>query len=225
LISISSASRCLWLSFLESFRSSGTLSGCRITAPADTGPTAFTYDPADPTPTIGGRSLVPPYGYADDSALAERTDVLAFTGPPLPEPIEVFGAPVAELAHRTDNPADLFVRISEVDPQDRSQNVSDAFVRLDPDHRDGLVRVELDPVAHRFAAGNRIRLLVCGGSFPRWERNLGTSEPAGTAVTMARSHQSIDLAASRVRLPVERGLSPTARVATVTRAAMMMAPR
>lgn len=194
-------------------------------APADTGPTAFTYDPADPTPTIGGRSLVPPYGYADDSALAERTDVLAFTGPPLPEPIEVFGAPVAELAHRTDNPADLFVRISEVDPQDRSQNVSDAFVRLDADHRDGLVRVELDPVAHRFAAGNRIRLLVCGGSFPRWERNLGTSEPAGTAVTMARSHQSIDLAASRIRLPVERGLSPTARVATVARAAMMMAPR
>jgi hypothetical protein len=57
-------------------------------------------------------------------------------------------------------------------------------------------------VAHRFTAGNRIRLLVCGGSFPRWERNLGTSEPAGTAVTMARSQRSIDLAGSRVRLPV-----------------------
>ena len=142
------------------------------------GPAMFTYDPADPTPTIGGRSLVPPYGYADDSALAERPDVLAFTGPPLPEPLEVFGAPVAELAHRTDNPADLFVRISEVDSQGRSQNVSDALVRLDPAHRNGPVHVELDPVAHRFTAGNRIRLLVCGGSFPRWERNLGTSEPA-----------------------------------------------
>jgi uncharacterized protein len=178
----------------------GVLSG--PPAPAGAEPASFTYDPAHPTPTIGGRSLVPPYGYADDSALAERPDVLAFTGTPLPEPLEVFGAPVAELAHRTTGPADLFVRISEVDPQGRSQNVSDAFVRLDPAHRDDPVRVELDPVAHRFAAGNRIRLLVCGGSFPRWERNLGTGEPAGTAVTMARSHQSIDLAASWVRLPV-----------------------
>jgi putative CocE/NonD family hydrolase len=171
-------------------------------ASADAEPATFTYDPADPTPTIGGRSLVPPMGYADDSALAERSDVLAFTGPPLPGPVEVHGTPVAELTHRTDRPADLFVRISEVDRNGRSRNVSDAFLRLDPDHRDGVVRVELDPVAHRFAAGNRIRLLVAGGSFPRWERNLGTSEPAGTSVAMAPSQHRIDLAGSRLRLPV-----------------------
>ncbi len=178
----------------------GGLSG--QAAPAGSEPARFTYDPADPTPTIGGRALVPPYGYADDSALAQRPDVLAFTGPPLTEPLEVFGSPVAELAHTTGNPADLFIRISEVDPQDRSTNVSDGFQRLDPAHRDGAVRIELDPVAHRFTAGNRIRLLVSGGSFPRWERNLGTSEPPGTAVAMTASHQAIGLAGSCVRLPV-----------------------
>jgi hypothetical protein len=171
-------------------------------ASADAEPATFTYDPADPTPTIGGRSLVPPFGYADDSALAGRGDVLVFTGPPLPGPVEVHGTPVAELAHRTDRPADLFVRISEVDPKGRSRNVSDAFLRLDPDHRDGVVRVDLDPLAHRFGAGNRIRLLVAGGSFPRWERNLGTSEPAGTSVAMSPSHHRIDLAGSSLRLPV-----------------------
>ncbi|HEX3750403.1 MAG TPA: CocE/NonD family hydrolase [Streptosporangiaceae bacterium] len=171
-------------------------------APAGPGPATFTYDPADPTPTIGGRALVPPFGYADDSALAGRGDVLAFTGSPLPGPVEVHGTPVAELAHRTDRPADLFVRISEVDPQGKSRNVSDAFLRLDPDYRDGVVRIELDPVAHRFAAGNRIRLLVAGGSFPRWERSLGTSEPAATSVAMAPSHRSIDPAGSSLRLPV-----------------------
>ncbi|HEX3961830.1 MAG TPA: CocE/NonD family hydrolase [Trebonia sp.] len=170
--------------------------------PAGPEPATFAYDPADPTPTIGGRSLVPPYGYADDSALAERSDVMAFTGPPVPVPVEVDGTPVAELAHRTDRLADLSVRISEVDPHGRSRNASDAFVRLDPDHRHGTVRVELDSVAHRFAAGNRIRLLVAGGSFPRWERNLGSSEPAGTSVAMAPSHHSIDLAGSSLRLPV-----------------------
>jgi hypothetical protein len=171
-------------------------------APPGAEAATFTYDPAEPTPTIGGRALIPPFGYADDSALAQRSDVLAFTGPPLPVPFEVVGTPVAELAHRTDRPADLFVRISEVDPKGRSGNVSEAFLRLDPGHRDGVVRVELDPVAHRFAAGNRIRLLVAGGSFPRWERNLGTSEPAGTSVTMVASHHSVDLSRSSLRLPV-----------------------
>lgn len=171
-------------------------------ASADAEPATFRYDPADPTPTIGGRALVPPMGYADDSALAGRSDVLAFTGAPLTVPVEVHGTPVAELAHHTDRPADLFVRISEVDPRGKSRNVSDGFRRLDPDHRDGVVRVELDPVAHRFAAGNRIRLLVAGGSFPRWERNLGTGEPAGTSVAVAPSHHRIDLAGSALRLPV-----------------------
>jgi hypothetical protein len=171
-------------------------------APPGAEAATFTYDPAEPTPTIGGRALIPPFGYADDSALAQRSDVLAFTGPPLPVPLEVSGTPVAELAHRTDRPGDLFVRISEVDPKGRSGNVSEAFLRLDPGHRDGVVRVELDPVVHRFAAGNRIRLLVAGGSFPRWERNLGTSEPAGTSVTMVASHHSVDLSRSSLRLPV-----------------------
>jgi predicted acyl esterase len=30
------------------------------------------------------------------------------------------------------------------------------------------------PWRHRFTAGNRIRLLIAGGSFPSWEHNLGT---------------------------------------------------
>ena len=42
------------------------------------GPTTFTFDPSDPTPTIGGRLLSPQGGYRDDSALAVRGDVAEF---------------------------------------------------------------------------------------------------------------------------------------------------
>ena len=52
----------------------------------------------------------------------------------------------------------------------------DGFVRLDPASTNGIVRLDLDTVAHRFAPGHRIRLLIAGGSFPRWERNLGTDD-------------------------------------------------
>jgi putative CocE/NonD family hydrolase len=167
------------------------------------GSVQFTYDPADPTPTIGGRLLAATGGYRDDSALAARPDVLAFSSVPLGAPLEVVGVPVVELGHSTDNPhADLFVRVSEVDAGGRSRNVSDGFVRLDPDRAGGVVHLELDAVAHRFAAGSRIRLLVAGGCFPRWERNLGTGGDPATSTAMAPSRRTIDLATSRLLLPV-----------------------
>jgi uncharacterized protein len=136
---------------------------------------SFTYDPTDPTPTIGGRLLSPDAGYRDDSRLARRADVLTFTGEPLTEDLYVAGTPVIELAHSCDNPHnDVFVRLGHVDERGRSRNVSDGYLR--PGGVDGTVRIELDAVAHRFPAGSRLRVLVAGGSHPRFDRNLGTGD-------------------------------------------------
>jgi putative CocE/NonD family hydrolase len=140
----------------------------------------FTYDPADPTPTVGGRLLSAEGGYREDTRLAERTDVLSFTGDPLAADLYLVGNPVVELSHSCDNPYnDVFVRVSEVGgkgkAKGKSTNVTDGFRRLTTDS--GLVRIELDAVAHRFRAGSRIRVLVAGGSHPRFARNLGTEEP------------------------------------------------
>lgn len=177
--------------------------------PADPGEVSeFTYDPAKPPPTYGGAFVtqVSPgltAGYTDDSALASRSDVLAFTSDPLTTELEVVGNPVVEVGHSSDNPfADLFVRVSEVDAKGRSRNVSDGFVRLDPSAPQGVARLELDAVAHRFARGNRIRLIVAGGSHPRWERNLGTGDDPATSRRMLPSHRTIDLSISRVVVPV-----------------------
>lgn len=172
-------------------------------APADAAPAAFTYDPADPTPTVGGRLFAPTGGYRDDGPLTARRDVLAFTGAPLAAALDVVGIPVVELAHSSDNPhADLFARISEVDPKGRSRNVSDGFIRLNPGPPEDVVRLELDAVAHRFTAGSRIRLLIAGGSFPRWERNLGTGDDPARSTRMVPSRRTIDPCATRVLLPV-----------------------
>jgi putative CocE/NonD family hydrolase len=168
----------------------------------DRGRATFTYDPADPTPTMGGRTLMQG-GYTDDTSLGARRDVLTFTGPLLSTPLEVIGRPGVELAHVTDNAhADLFVRLSEVHADGTSRNVSDGFVRLDPGAADGRHRLELDAIAHRFAAGHRIRLVVAGGCHPHWERNLGTGEDPATSVRLAPSQRTIELASSRLVLPV-----------------------
>ena len=165
---------------------------------------AFVYNPADPTPTIGGRLLSGGAGYRDDSALAARTDVAVFTSPVLTGDVEVIGTPRVELAHSVDTAsADVFVRISDVDERGRSRNVGDGYRRLEPAVA-GHLRIDLDPVAHRFPAGHRIRLTVAGGSYPRFARNLGTGEPALTATRFVQSTHTVAHGAgglSRLLLP------------------------
>ena len=111
--------------------------------------------------------------------------MLAFTSATLSHDLCVYGTPVVELAHGSDNPhADLFVRISEVDVKGRSRNVTDGYRRLNGTQKSRKpVRLELDGIAHRFTAGSRIRVLIAGGWFPRYARNLGTDEPLLTVVS------------------------------------------
>ena len=151
-------------------------------------PTTFTYDPADPTPAVGGRRINPAVGgYRDNRELERRADVLTFTSPPLSEPLEVIGNPIVEVVHQTDNPhADLFVRVCEVRTNGRSINVSDGFRRLDPETSSGTISIRLDAVAHRFTPGVRIRLQISGGAHPRYARNLGTNQDRRRAATSHR---------------------------------------
>ena len=161
----------------------------------------FVFDPEDPTPTVGGRLLFAPRGYRDDTALAARGDVVTFTAPALDEPLEVIGVPRIELAHRTDTGwADVWVRISEVDAAGRSRNVSDGYVSRAPGGED-VLWLDLDPIAHRFAAGARIRVSVAGGSHPRFARNPGTGESVWTASRLLRATHEIG-PGSRLILPV-----------------------
>lgn len=187
------------------------------TAPSDlTGPApaTFRYDPADPTPTTGGPLLSPNGGYRDDSRLALRDDVLAFTSLTLTHDVYVYGNPVVELTHGSDNPhVDLFVRVSEVRGI-RSRNVSDGYRRLGAARNAGeTVSIELDGIAHRFRAGSRIRVLIAGGWFPRYARNLGTGEPVLTGRQSKPATHAVHYGRSRLLLPVGPGDPSADRVA------------
>ncbi|WP_019927064.1 CocE/NonD family hydrolase [Nocardia sp. BMG111209] len=156
-----------------------------------TSPLSFTFDPAAPTPTVGG-PLMRGGGYRDDGKLVARNDVLTFTGDLLTKSVQVFGTPVVDLDHSTDNPhADLFVRLSDVDGQGRSRSITEGYVRLDPEREEGPVIVRMRPTAHRFEPGHRIRLIVAGGSHPQFARNLGTGENPGTGSELRPSTHTV----------------------------------
>ncbi len=173
--------------------------------------TSFRYDPADPTPSVGGRILsVGRAGQQDNTGLEARADVLTFTSVPLPGPVEVLGAPVVRLRVSSDNPhIDLFARLCDVSRRGRSVNITDQIIRVPADGAvpgvPRTVTITLDDTAHRFLAGHRIRLQVSAGAHPRYARNLGTGEPDGTGTTIAPATISIHHCArhaSALTLPV-----------------------
>lgn len=163
----------------------------------------FTYRPDDPTPSMGGPLINANAGQVDDSALGIRDDALAFIGAPLDAPMRMIGAPRVELLQELSNPhADVFARLSVIDRTGRSRNVTEGFVRLDPDALSGALVLTLDPTAHEFRRGERIRLVLAGGSFPRWERNMGTGQDPAASSDLRPSRRVIDLRQSRLILPL-----------------------
>ncbi|MFE9689920.1 CocE/NonD family hydrolase [Micromonospora sp. NPDC005806] len=162
-------------------------------------PDRIWYDPADPTPSLGGPLLVEQRaGAVDNRPVEARPDVLTYTSAPLDVPVEVVGPVHAEIHVRSElSYLDVFVRLCDVDRRGRSWNVCDGLVRVAPGRFPAdpfgvvTVPVTLWPAAHRFAAGHRLRVQVSGGAHPRYARNPGTGEPLGTAVTLRAGWREI----------------------------------
>jgi putative CocE/NonD family hydrolase len=166
--------------------------GTLATAPADHETvSAFRYDPADPTPSVGGPQMdARPARPQRNNKLEARPDVLVFTSAPLTEPLEVIGPVSVRLRARGHHPYfDVFARLCDVDPQGRSWDICDGLLRLGgpgaPTQTEpGDVTVPMNAAAHRFEAGHRLRVQVSGGAHPRFLRNTGTSEPLATATRL-----------------------------------------
>ncbi|MBN9737367.1 MULTISPECIES: CocE/NonD family hydrolase [unclassified Pseudonocardia] len=157
------------------------------TGPAGAG--TFVYDPADPTPTVGGPMLQPPSKQHDNRDIEARDDVLVYTGAPLETDLDLLGDVSAVVYVRTDSGAgDVFVRVCDVAPDGTSSNVTDAMHRLVPGREasapDGttVVRMALSPTGYRVRAGHRLRVQIAGAAFPRFARNHGTGERMSAAV-------------------------------------------
>lgn len=164
----------------------GTLSD---DVPTEEGSRAFRYDPADPTPVVGGARLTTPAGQRDNRRVESREDMLLYQGDLLEHDLDVIGVATADLYVRTEHPdADVFVRVCDVDRSGRSLNVIEGIRRLraqdEPIDDLGTRRViiDLSPTAYRFLRGHRIRMQVTGGAFPNYVRNHQTGEPIGDAV-------------------------------------------
>jgi putative CocE/NonD family hydrolase len=133
--------------------------------------------------TIGTSTLI--WGNNGDGSPEEPVDQrpddalsLTFDSAPLDQPLEILGAPVAELELAADHvSAFVAVRLTEVLPDGASALVSYGLLNLT--HRNSheeieplvpgervRVRVQLNDIAHVFAAGSRVRVALSNAFWP-----------------------------------------------------------
>ena len=160
-------------------------------------PDRYTYDPQDPTPTVGGSILsnVYPPGSVDVSELQLRTDVLTFTTEPLEHDLDVVGPLSAGRCTRARaRPTRTSSRgCRDVFPDGRAIQLQNGVVRgryrdtggdpalLEPGT---IYRLEIGmaATANRFAAGHRLRVDICSADFPKLERNANRGGEPGPPV-------------------------------------------
>jgi putative CocE/NonD family hydrolase len=179
-------------------------------------PDRYRYDPADPTPGIGGPSLnFSNAGRKDQKPRESRSDVLTYTSGVFTSDLTVIG-PVSVTLHLRSSldHTDFFVRVCDVSPKGKSTNLCDGIIRLTTGSVqrdvDGIFHLDVSlwPTATTFLAGHRIRLQVSSGAHPLFARNTGSGEPLGSAATLHRADQEVwrdEAHPSYVTLPVVRG--------------------
>jgi len=153
---------------------------------------SFTYDPADPSPTYGGREYIGlshGYGPIDQNPVEVRDDVLVYSTPVFTQPLTVLGKIRCLLYASSDGyDTDWSVRVTDLYPDGRSILVTDNILmarhRHGFDREDSLVPGQPDTfdidvwsTAQVFNAGHRLRVIVSSSNYPRFEKNPNTGAP------------------------------------------------
>jgi putative CocE/NonD family hydrolase len=184
----------------NSLRGDGGLS---VTPPKKETADKFTYDPANPVPTIGGSLCCDQKHYEpgprDQRAAENRNDVLVYSTKPLTEDMEVTGPVTLELwAKSSAVDTDFTAKLADVSPTGFAMNLTDGILRMR--YRDSQLKpemmnpdqvykitVDLWATSNVFKKGHILRLEVSSSNFPRFDRNLNTGEEQARATRMLKS--------------------------------------
>jgi len=186
--------------FLHSGGSANSLrgdGGLSLTPPKKETPDKFTYDPANPVPTIGGSLCCDAEHYEpgprDQRASENRDDVLVYSAKPLAEDMEITGPVTLELWVRSSAvDTDFTAKLVDVSPVGFAMNLTDGILRMryrDSQEKPGLmnpdqvykISVDLWATSNVFKKGHIIRLEVSSSNFPRFDSNLNTGADQATS--------------------------------------------
>jgi uncharacterized protein len=167
----------------------------------------YTYDPADPTPTIGGplccQALPSGTGPQDQRPAEARSDVLVFATPAFTQEFEVTGPVSADLyVSSSAVDTDFTAKLVDVWPNGFAQNLTDGILRMryrNSQSKSELmnpgevyhVTVDLWATSNVFLPGHKLRLEISSSDFPRFDRNLNTGEEQARGTRMVKAENVI----------------------------------
>jgi uncharacterized protein len=171
--------------------------GLFLTPPKKEASDKFTYDPANPVPTIGGSLCCDAVHYEpgprDQRAAENRNDVLVYSTKPLAEDMEVTGPVTLELwASSSAVDTDFTAKLVDVSPSGFAMDLTDGILRMryrDSQEKPELmnpdqvykISVDLGATGNVFKKGHILRLEVSSSNFPRFDRNLNTGAVQATS--------------------------------------------
>jgi hypothetical protein len=173
----------------------------------DERPDSYTYDPANPVPTVGGPlccdPLHLPAGPRDQKEVETRPDVLVYSTPPLEQDLEVTGPVTLDLyAISSAVDTDFTAKLVDVWPNGFAQNLTEGILRAS--YRESTTvakpivpgkvyeyKIDMWSTSNVFLKGHQIRLEVSSSNFPRFDRNLNTGKSASTSAIFVKATNTI----------------------------------
>jgi putative CocE/NonD family hydrolase len=180
----------------------GTLS---VTPPVSETTDTFVYDPKNPVPTKGGRTLFAgpmTMGPFDQHEIEERPDVLVYSTEPFTDPIEVTGPVKMKLWASSDaKDTDFTAKLIDQTPDGKSIILAEGIVNAK--YRNGfypekelsgeVVEFDIDlwAISNVFLPGHRIALEISSSSFPQYLPNSNTGESLVKSSETIKARQTI----------------------------------
>jgi uncharacterized protein len=190
--------------------------------------TSYTYNPNDPSPTIGGctlRSDLLQGPYDQLNGVENRSDALVFSSAILTKNLILNGRiKVVLKVSSSQLDTDFDVRVTDVYPDGKSILINDGVMRMR--FRDGFTQsqismmipgkiydcvIELPTTCITFLSGHKIRVIISSSNYPKYNRNMNNGQamyPGNSTDTLLNPLSAMNtiycnsLNASYVELPL-----------------------
>ena len=158
----------------------------------------YTYDPDDPSPTIGGGTLSNnlKHGPQYQDEVLQRGDVIKYVSAPLENKLKVCGKISINLKIKTTGlDTDFAVRLTAVDENDKYLLIGEGIRRLKlrddfssesevvPGETYNIKITLVNDLAYTFEQGSRIGLIISSSNYPRFDKNPNNGDDFYTTAT------------------------------------------
>jgi uncharacterized protein len=160
----------------------------------DSAEVSWTHDPDELVPSTVDNPFAFLLQYPDEREYGGRADVLAFSGAPVAELLELAGPLELTAVVRSTGPVmDVFARLLDVAPDGAARYITRGQVVVDPATADRTVRVSLCHAGYRLRPGHSLRLHLFGSDFPEFVPHPGTGGNRWLATETRTNRQTVRL--------------------------------